>query len=519
MIRANAPWDGIVIGSGIGGLACAAALARMGQKILVVEQHYVAGGLTQTFSRDGFRWDVGVHYLSEMHPGGESRKLIDWLSGGAIDFASMGDMYDILHFPDNFELKVPRTEAAFRAALQSRFPQSSKGLDAYFAALAEAERAIRAVFVGRGLPSALAGIFGLWRGRAIARWVGRTSADVFAETIDDVRLRAVLSAQRANYGGMALDQTSFGEQALITRHFFNGGFYPVGGAGIFAQKLIPVIEQAGGALRLRTKVTRLLVEKGVAVGIETADGAQIRAKNLFSDAGARNTVGWLPAEGQASAWAQDILALAPSPCHLVLYLGLQGDIEANGATLANHWIHETWDVDDGVWRDPAGSPPPGVFVSFPSLKDPAHEPGPQQRHTAEVLAVADWASFARWRDSQRLDRPDDYKTFKAAIERQLFAQFARHFPALAPLVVARELSTPLSTLSFTGAWQGGSYGLDVSPRRFLSGSLRARTPIPGLFLTGQDVVSPGVTGAMMGGVVAAASVQPLLFRHLMSSSG
>jgi all-trans-retinol 13,14-reductase len=349
--------------------------------------------------------------------------------------------------------------------------------------------------------------------------VGRTSADVFAETIDDFRLRAVLSAQRANYGGMALDQTSFGVQALVTRHFFNGAFYPVGGAGIFAQKLIPVIEQAGGAVRLRAKVTRLLVEKGVAVGVETEDGARIRGKNLFSDAGARNTVGLLPAELQSGAWAQEILALAPSPCHLVLYLGLQGDIKANGATLANHWIHETWDVDDGVWRDPAGSPSPGIFVSFPSLKDPAHLPGPRQRHTAEVLAVADWAPFARWEESKRLDRTDDYKMFKAAIERHLLAQFARHFPALAPLVVARELSTPLSTLSFTGAWQGGSYGLDVSPRRFLSDSLRARTPIPGLFLTGQDVVSPGVTGAMMGGVLAAASVQPLIFRQLMPSSG
>ena len=460
-----------------------------------------------------------MHYLGEMNPGGEARRLMDWLSDDAIEFVSMGDVYDILHFPDDFELKVPRTEAAFHAALQSRFPQSSKGIDAYFAALAEAERAIRAVFTQRGLPSALAKIHWLWRRREIARWVGRTSADVFAETIDDLKLRAVLSAQRANYGGMVLDRTSFGVQALVTRHFFNGAFYPVGGAKIFAEKLIPAIEQAGGAIQLRAKVEKLLVEKGVAVGVELEDGEQIRASNLFSDAGARNTVLLLPAELRSSAWAQDILALAPSPCHLVLYLGLQGDIVANGASIANHWIHETWNVDDGVWRDPAGSPSPGIFVSFPSLKDPAHAPGPQQRHTAEVLAVADWASFARWRESKRLDRPDDYKTFKAAIERNLLAQFTRHFPALAPLVVAQELSTPLSTLSFTGAQQGGSYGLDVSPRRFLSGSLRARTPIPRLFLTGQDVVSPGVTGAMMGGVLAAASVQPRIFRHLMPSSG
>ena len=54
MIKAKGQWDAIVIGSGIGGLACAAALARMGQKILVVEQHYVAGGLTRLFSDTAF---------------------------------------------------------------------------------------------------------------------------------------------------------------------------------------------------------------------------------------------------------------------------------------------------------------------------------------------------------------------------------------------------------------------------------------------------------------------------------
>ena len=53
--------DAIVIGSGIGGLTCASALTHMGHKVLVLERHFTAGGLTQTFSRNGFTWDVGVH--------------------------------------------------------------------------------------------------------------------------------------------------------------------------------------------------------------------------------------------------------------------------------------------------------------------------------------------------------------------------------------------------------------------------------------------------------------------------
>ena len=82
---------------------------------------------------------------------------------------------------------------------------------------------------------------------------------------------------------------------------------------------------------------------------------------------------------------------------------------------------------------------------------------------------------------------------------QLLSQFERHFPALAPLIVHAELSTPLSSVAFTAAEHGGIYGLEASPRRFLSTALRAKTPVAGLYLTGQDVGSTGIVGAMMGG--------------------
>ncbi|MCG6970237.1 MAG: FAD-dependent oxidoreductase, partial [Gammaproteobacteria bacterium] len=60
----------IVIGSGIGGLVSAAALSKYGYKVLVLEQHNVPGGFTHTFSRNYYRWDIGVHYLGQMGPGG-----------------------------------------------------------------------------------------------------------------------------------------------------------------------------------------------------------------------------------------------------------------------------------------------------------------------------------------------------------------------------------------------------------------------------------------------------------------
>ena len=347
-------WDAIIIGSGMGGLACAAALAKTGHKALVLEQHYVAGGLTQTFHRSGFRWDVGVHYLGEMGPEGEARRILDWLAGGAIEFASLGAVYDIVHFPGNFEVQFPRTQAALQLELKERFPASAKDIDVFFAALADAERAGRAIFTERAMPSLLARIHGLWHASEVRKWWGRTCAEVLDELVSDPKLRAVLMAQRANYGAMAANETSFGVQALVTRHYFNGAYYPIGSAKAFADALVPAIEQGGGEIRLRAKVRRLLVENGAVVGVELDDATRIRAPRVFSDAGARNTVDMLPVNLRESEWAREILSFAPSPCHIALYLGLEGDIRANGATASNHWFHDTWDIELGRVARPGG---------------------------------------------------------------------------------------------------------------------------------------------------------------------
>jgi len=508
-------FDAIVIGSGMGGLSCAAALGRTGHKVLVLEHHRIPGGLTQTFSRRGFRWDVGVHYLGEVGPDGESHAIFEWLTGGAIRFASMGSVYDIVHFPGNFEIPFARPQAALAAELKEHFPASAGEIDAFFVALEEADHAARALFTQRAMPALLAEIYDLWHRNAIQKYWGRTSAEVLVELIGDPKLRAVLLAQSANYGGTNPSATSFGVHALIMRHYFRGAYYPVGGARAFADGMLPAIQKAGGQLRTNAGVLGLLVEGDAVAGVRLEGDTTLRAPRVFSAIGARNTIRLLPASLRESEWARAIDALAPSVCHVALYLGLEGDIRSCGASAANHWYHESWDSNGGVWSDPGKeSQPPGLFVSFPSLKDPAHEPGDRQRHTAEIVALAAWEPFAAWGDSRLGNRPHEYAEYKSAIERNLLAQFARHFPALAPMVVVSELSTPLTTASFIGSEHGAIYGLETSPRRFLSPALRTRTPVHGLYLAGQDVVTPGVTGAMRGGLISAASVEPRVLVHL-----
>ena len=90
--------------------------------------------------------------------------------------------------------------------------------------------------------------------------------------------------------------------------------------------------------------------------------------------------------------------------------------------------------------------------------------------------------------------------------------FRSKFPALEPLIVYQELGTPLATAAFTGHEKGGFYGVETTPRRFLSEALNAKTPVTGLYLSGQDVLAPGIAGALWGGMLSAAAIDARLFQ-------
>jgi all-trans-retinol 13,14-reductase len=507
-------YDTIVIGSGIGGLSCASALARYGHKVLVLEQHYAAGGLTQTFTRKGFTWDVGMHYLGEMGSGGLARRNFDWLSGGAIKMAPIEGAYDIIHFPGNFEIAFAGPAEVLKTSLKEKFPYSSGEIEAFFLLLRKMARVSFAPYKLRALPQPLRWIYSLWAAGILRKWWGRTTEDVLGEIIHDQKLRSVLTARWGDHGGQP-EEGSFAIEARIINHFLDGAFYPEGGSRTFADSLIPVIRNAGGEVRVKSPVKEILVTNGRATGVRLEDGSEHHSRRVVSAVGARDTVQHLlPPHTRTAPWAQEILTFKPSLGHLCLYLGIEGDISAAGATAANHWIYESWDTNTAIWSNPAATDVPALFVSFPSLKDPKHVAGEKLRHTGQVITSANWEVFSEWEKSRHGDRPEGYRKLKQHIEEKMLLRFKHYFPKIASLIVYHELSTPLTMVHYVRRQQGASYGLENTPRRFLSRSLRMKTPVEGLYLAGQDVTSPGITGAMRGGMLAAAAIDPRIFRKL-----
>jgi len=207
--------------------------------------------------------------------------------------------------------------------------------------------------------------------------------------------------------------------------------------------------------------------------------------------------------------------LEASMAHLCLYVGLDGTAEELDLPKANLWIYPDEHHDRSFAAMQRGDERrPFVYVSFPSAKDPDFERRHPGRATIDVITGAPWEAFASWEGTRWKKRGDGYEVAKEQLACRLLDVLAEHVPRVRGRVATWELSTPLTTRHFSNHRRGEIYGLAHTPRRFEQRWLRPRTGLPGLWLTGQDVATCGVAGALIGGALCASAV---LGRNLMGA--
>jgi all-trans-retinol 13,14-reductase len=514
-------WDAIVIGSGIGGLTAAVLLAQHGGKrVLVLERHYEAGGFTHTFRRPGYDWDVGLHYIGEMQHDSNVRRAFDHVTAGLVEWQPMPDVYDrILISGQTFNLTAGLEN--FRAGLIESFPSEAAAIDKYIAVVQACNRASRLYYAEKAIPGPAAALVGGLMRVPYLRWARRTTREVLESLTTNRELIGVLTAQWGDYG-LPPAQSSFAVHATIAEHYFAGGSYPVGGSGSIAAAMLPQIERSGGAVVTSAEVAGILLEGSKAVGVHMLDGREFRSPLILSDAGAANTFGrLLPSDLSALAPLRTQLrTLQPSTAHVSLYLGLSQSDAALGLTSTNLWVYPSFDHDANVARfardfpsDP-NSPFPGVYLSFPSSKDPVFQIRYPGHATVEAITMLPYAAFSQFADSRWKRRPADYEALKQRLADRLRTELERQVPSVTGNIACAELSTPITTRHFMNYDQGEIYGIAATPERYLCRDLGARTPIRGLYLTGQDAASLGVVGALFGGVISASAA---LGRNILSA--
>ena len=120
-------FDTIIIGSGAGGLSAALCLARAGQKVAVIEQHYVPGGWCHSFYIDGHRYSPGVHYIGGMDKGQSTCNLYEGLgiANELVFFRMNKDAYEHCWIGDE-RINMPAGIDNLADSLSLKFPKEKR---------------------------------------------------------------------------------------------------------------------------------------------------------------------------------------------------------------------------------------------------------------------------------------------------------------------------------------------------------------------------------------------------------
>jgi all-trans-retinol 13,14-reductase len=496
-------FDAIVIGSGVGGLAVAGMLAKLNRKrVLVLEKHFQTGGLSHEFARGKFTWDVGLHYVGELGQGETARDIFDYLTDGELKWERMPHIFEKFVYPD-VSVRVPSDPAEYLMKLVALFPAEERAIRRYFKDIKRAAAWHRTYIISKALPDVIAGLLKLLDfGKA--QLALSTVKDYLDRNFGNRRLKAILASQWGDYG-VPPRAASFAIHALIVNHYRLGAYFPVGGARSIARYMTRVIERAGGVVLAGQEATDLIVEDGVVKGVVISypDGPEVRRSNYYapvvvSDIGAIETYAKLLKPHIPIP--ERLESLFDSLSAVTVYLGLKESPEQLGINGENFWLYESYDLDQMADQP---SPllegrPKYCYLSFPSLKNPE-----ARSHTAEIIAFVDHKEFAAFADRPWLRREADYYALKDRMAQGLLDLVETRIAGFKKLVEYVEVSTPLSMEAFTSRSQGRMYGVPAVPEKFALTWLVPKTPLQNFFLSGSDVGSLGVVGALIGGVICA----------------
>lgn len=503
-------YDTIIIGSGQGGLAAAICLARAGQKVIVLEQHYVPGGWCHNFTINGQHFCPGVHYIGNLQKGEPTALLYQGLGiANDIPFFRMNKKgYEHCHI-GNEKIDIPANADKLYESLAKRFPNEKKGLKKY---LSRIQKVNAQLVLLPKLKSFKDYLLAPYRLRHLIKYIPFSLKRVIGWHIKNPLLRDVLNIQCGDHG-LPPAKASFVLQCAIMSHYFNGGYYPVGGGGAIVKAMTNAIKKHGSEVKVEHPVKRILIEGDKikkAVGVELANGQLLWATNIISNADPEKTFrDMVGVENLSKKLISKLNKTQYSISSLMLFLTVDMDVRQFGIDSGNIWMNQKMDIDkqyDAIKNVDLLSDDefPAMFISCSTLKDPVSYNG--RYHNFEVVALVDNKLFEEFVGTNNY-QSQKYKDYKDHACKKFMKSLEKLMPGISKHAIQMELGTPKTNDFFINCTQGNIYGTKKTLMQ-IAGPLayQQKTEIQNLYLCGASTLAHGVSGACLSGVKTAADL-------------
>lgn len=475
MIREE--YDIIIIGAGIGGLACASLLAKAGMRVLVVEQSSRPGGYVGSFKKKGFTFDCAAHFVTGCHENGVVGKLLRELEiEKAIEFIKVEAPVRFI-FPDfEFSFSLNDLEDAERI-IKERFPQEAESLDKYKETLESIGQDI--VRLGSSFPVWKIPFFPMLF-PSLIKYRNYTVRKLMDEHFTDEKLKTILSISPVTEPP---SKASLLMAAVLKAESQEAGiYYPKGGMQSFADVLVKGLKKYKGELLLNTLITKILIERGKVQGVELADGRRIKASYVISNTNLKQTFYQLVGkEYLKRRFIKKIEEKELSLSCFILYLGIDLDLKSLGLNFRTN-VYPTYDTERQYETLKSGEIPEefAFVMTFFSLIDPTT--APKDKHTLIITTTAPYHYQEDWGIKE--GRGVEYRRLKENMMKRMIEKAEKIIPELSSHIIYQEAATPLTLERHTLNTQGAIYGLAATPKQIGPGRFKNRTPIKGLYLVG-----------------------------------
>lgn len=469
----------VIIGGGLGGLFTGAILSKEGIDVTVIEKNAILGGGLQSFVRFGEVFDTGMHVIGGMQPGGNIRRICEYL--GVFDKVHIKDVdpetTDTLYFAeDKKSYHISQGKTEFVNALSKDFPAEKENLTAYVDALYNIVDELDMFYLK---PSADF-IF------VHSEEFMMAANDFISKYIRDPKLCNILAYMNPLYGGKK-NMTPAYIHALISVLYINGPSRFAGGSYLFANTLRDCIIENNGKVICGDGVKAITTEDRMVTGVRTEKGFEFTADwyisaihpctlfNLMEDPSVfpkayRNRLNEIP--NSYSAFTLNI-KLKPGTFryinHSAYYMSSYDNI---------------WSFDDPQKEWPLG---------FLYMTPPDIEQGEFSRKMV-ITAPMTWNEVKKWEDTKVGHRGKEYEEWKVECAEKLISRLEELYPDFRDCIEAINTASPLTIRDFYAVKEGSMCGYSKDCNNITLSQVPVVTKVRNLLLTGQNCNVHGFCG-------------------------
>ena len=464
----------VVIGAGMGGMAAAARLAKLGHKVQLFEAGPRVGGKCWTEEISGYKFDIGPSLLTLpavyrdlfLKTGKRLEHLVELLP---VDPAFT------YIFPDRKQVVFPNlSHSGTVKAISDNFGISAG--DEWHKILSRAEAmwdASREDFIEGELRS----IWPLIRRsnlirdlKTISPW--RSLSSLIDSYTDNKYLKRII-ARYATYTGSDPREVP---AVLLTIAFVEeafGAWHIKGGLGTLPKVLETRLRELGVEISFNSRVKALKMDGNRATGVVLADGREIESDIVISNSDANELYGSLVPKIGASRRARKSLRKAtPSLSGFSILLGLTGK-----SSLSHHTVFFPDDYDaefDAIFKAKRPPEDPAIYICNP--KDPTMVPG--EDHEAWFILI----NAPRHEPNTGWDW--DTPGFKERYANSIIDILESRGLSIRERLEVMEIRTPADLERDVRAPGGSIYGTSSNGPRSAFWRAKNRSPIKNLYCVG-----------------------------------